>query len=274
MDIQSTNAYFPLSGFHRAKTSLSIHGKPELLFLGALGADYSTINVERWPLVKALDQFGALSDVSPLDRQCMTLHGGPANGTLHCTIPSYDLSRAKYSSRYVAFVSRDPIREARSGAQPFQHLSRVEQDLFNRYVLPPPCSHHTSPGSPTPYPCGSQVSIVYFAVNNMNSQRALPLIAIGSYLQTVSQDMNQGDFVTMEALTTRPNVYAASRQGMSFQTVQQALIQGKNPLTTHLVEDVNAEANIITALICHADGKLPSSVCGRPAIKSILTHVR
>jgi hypothetical protein len=33
-----------------------------------------------------------------------------------------------------------------------------------------------------------------------------------------------------------------------------------DPKGSAVVEHVNAEANVITALICHADGKRPSSV--------------
>jgi hypothetical protein len=40
------------------------------------------------------------------------------------------------------------------------------------------------------------------------------------------------------------------------------------------VEDVNAEANIITAFVCHADGHKPVSVCSRPVVKRILKYVK
>jgi hypothetical protein len=64
-------------------------------------------------------------------------------------------------------------------------------------------------------------------------------------------------------------------QSMTFAQVQSALISGKEPWSNStLVADVNAEANAITALICHADGKKPASVCSRPAIKVILKHVK
>jgi hypothetical protein len=51
-------------------------------------------------------------------------------------------------------------------------------------------------------------------------------------------------------------------------------LTGKDPAGTHGVEDVNAEASIITALICHADGERPSSVCKRPTIEAILKDVK
>jgi hypothetical protein len=51
-------------------------------------------------------------------------------------------------------------------------------------------------------------------------------------------------------------------------------LTGKDPAGTNVVEDVNAEANIITALICHADGERSSNVCKRPTVEAILKHVK
>src|SRR5579871_6664281 len=68
-DTQTTAAYFPLSGFHHVSTFLRQSGKPELLMLGAQGG-YARIDVERWPVVKALSQFGRLSGVQPVDSAC------------------------------------------------------------------------------------------------------------------------------------------------------------------------------------------------------------
>jgi hypothetical protein len=56
---------------------------------------------------------------------------------------------------------------------------------------------------------------------------------------------------------------------------QEAMIANKD-LTlppNHLVENVNAEADIMTTIICHADGMKPAKVCGRAVIKTILKHV-
>ena len=63
---------------------------------------------------------------------------------------------------------------------------------------------------------------------------------------------------------------------LSFAQVQQTLRTGKSvggaPDT--LVSDTNAETNIITALICHADGRKPAKVCNRAVIRSMLKHVK
>jgi hypothetical protein len=57
--------------------------------------------------------------------------------------------------------------------------------------------------------------------------------------------------------------------------VQGSLATGKpaNGIEQSLIPNINAEANVMTALICHADGSKPKSVCGRPVIKSLLRHV-
>ncbi|GAC1471827.1 MAG: hypothetical protein PVSMB7_23940 [Chloroflexota bacterium] len=60
-------------------------------------------------------------------------------------------------------------------------------------------------------------------------------------------------------------------QGKPFGTVQHALVNGatSNPL----VPAINAEANSITAFICHSDGMRPHAVCDRPAIRHIISHL-
>ncbi|HEX6510516.1 MAG TPA: hypothetical protein VF221_23040 [Chloroflexota bacterium] len=66
-----------------------------------------------------------------------------------------------------------------------------------------------------------------------------------------------------------------SLNGLSFSRVHEVLVQGQNPRNAPtLVEHVNAEANIIMALICHADGNKPANACNRPVIKAILKHVK
>ena len=59
-------------------------------------------------------------------------------------------------------------------------------------------------------------------------------------------------------------------QNKSFNTVQRALQRGS---PDPLVPAINAEANSITAFVCHADGMLPHSVCNRPVIRSIVSQL-
>ncbi len=243
MDIVSTEAYFPLSGFHRIPTFLHQGSKPELLFLGVEDSELS--DIERWPVVKALDQFGSFSQVTPAKRFC---------GNASCSIASFDLSHAEYRSRYIAFVSRDLV-DAANGL--YQRPSREELALFNRYARPPKA--------------GSYRDAVLAAANTY-AKSSLPLVTVGGYLQTETQIMNTGDFQALVQSTST----TGSAPDLPFAAVQQSLQESKPVDSAYpsLVRDVNAEANIITALICHANGKRPASVCGRSSIKSILKHVK
>lgn len=280
VDILSTASYFPLSGFHRVHLAeLRQGGKPELLFLGAQGAHYDAINAERWPLVKALDQFGRLTGVRAIQPVCTALHGGGLDGQEYCGVATFDLAHARYSSRYIAFVSKDLITEQVEGQSvvfhAFQKMTPLERRVFNRFARPQGrvmCGRMAH-GHYVTYPCTSYVDTVEATINT-NTGRGLPLIAIGDYVQTASQVLTPSDLARTIALTSPPGriVYASEELGLPFQTIQQALIHQKDPPTTRLVETVNSEANIITALICHADGKRPKSVCTRPVIKSILKY--
>lgn len=102
----------------------------------------------------------------------------------------------------------------------------------------------------------------------------LPLIAVGGYIQTVSQIVLNGDFESSTPIQPGNPASGATYQPLSFDAIYDALARGQNPPQTSLVQDVNAEANIITALICHADGKQPASVCGRPTVKEIVGYIK
>jgi hypothetical protein len=286
VDIQSTAAYFPLSGFHRVGTSLPARGKPELLFIGAQGPRFERINVERWPVVKALEQFGTLTGVKAVDRTCITLHRGNMNGQ-SCSIPTFYFSHVHYRSRYLTFTSKDLVRS--TGIAPgdfkdrlFQLLTLQENAVFARYARfkgQPYCSKTSASGHITLYHCSKPIDYILatiFPDTTSPPSRTLPLVAVGHYLQTVSQDVGPSDLTNLVPNTPPPGriVYSGVTEGLPFDTVRQALATGKDPQGSLLVEHVNAEANIITALICHADGKKPASACDRPVIKTILKSVR
>jgi hypothetical protein len=278
----STDPYFPLDNFHRIQTTLRRDGKPEVLFLGAQGLYYSQISAARWSLVKALDQFGSFARISPVDRACVTQHGGLDIAGLLCTIPTYNFSRVQYRSPYLVFVNRDLVRADVHGVPHlFQPLSPVERALFNRYARVqghPTCFRGQRAGHPIVTPCKTFLDFVEATLGNTNSARTLPLLAVGEYLQTNSQVVLAPDFTrTVPITVTSPSgqpIQATVEAGLPFATVQDYLIHDKDPSFSHLVEDVNAEANIITALICHADGKKPEKVCGRPVIRTMLKHVK
>jgi hypothetical protein len=282
MNIQSTAGYFPLSGFRRISMNLRRGGKPELLFIGAQGQFFNQINIERWPVVKALDQFGTLSAARPVDGQCQKVRSRSPEtaGMPICGYSTFDLTRARYSSRYISFISRDLAQVGRYGnLQRLQSLPPAEQALFDRYVRVrghPLCYRGQKAGKPYLTPCKSEEDFMLATAGYGAGLRVLPAVAVGGYLQTVSQMMISGDFEVPIPSPTAipPHVSLRWSKSLSFSQVQSALIHGKDPPSTNLVENVNAETNVITALICHADGKKPASVCGRPTIKAILRHVR
>lgn len=286
--VVSTASERPLGGFHRVSPYARRGGKPELIFLAAQ-AGSGPINIERWPLVKALAQFGRLTGINAVDKHCRPVTGGAAAGLESCTIPTYDLSQARYSSPYLAFDSKDLIRTVGSKDRAFQPMSPIEKVLFDRYVR-----SHTKPlclkldksgniirvGSQfVTYTCTSFADYVRVAIyNNNQTSRALPLIAVGDYLQTVSQIMITGDFSESIYLTPTPGSGFPPLYGdraTSFDADRKAMLTGQAPFPlSGLVRNVNSEANIITALICHATKGQPKSVCTWPTIKQILKSVR
>lgn len=257
----STNALspattFPLSGFHRRGKPLGSHSRPEVLWIGTyLQIGNSLLDsksaIERWPVIKALTQFGAFSQVGPTHVDCFASAAAP-HGVCH--LPSFDWTHARYRSSYLNFVHRD-VADAQDHS--LQRLPAAELKLYNRY------SRVRGPNKDDPYDAFSTV---------LSAQDPLPLVLIGRYLQTSSQIVLAGDFESALPMSN-PNstpIYT----GLPFDAVRAALVSGKDIGTFKLVQDVNAEANIITALICHADGSKPATVCRRPVIKGILKSVR
>jgi hypothetical protein len=91
-----------------------------------------------------------------------------------------------------------------------------------------------------------------------------PLVDVGGYLQTYV-----GQF-------TPADLESVSQQNVPFGTIQRSLQTGR---LTHgespsLLADANSEANLLTALICHADGSRPRSVCSRPTILSMTKVIK
>jgi len=286
--VVSTASERPLGGFHRVSTFVRLAGKPELIFLGAQ-VGRGTINIERWPLVKALSQFGRLTGINAVDNHCRPVASGAPAGQESCTIPTYDLSHARYSSPYLAFDSKDLVRTVGFRDRAFQPMSPVEKALFDRYVRPrtkPVClkvdkSGHiirTASGQLITYTCTGFANYVDVALSSSQTTRTLPLIAVGDYLQTISDIMITGDFVQTIPLTPTPGVKFPPLENdrtASFDADRNAMLTGQAPfLGSGLVRNVNSEANVITALICHATKNQPKSVCNRPTIKQILKSVK
>jgi len=255
----STISYFPLDRFHRIKQNLRAHGKPEVLYLGTTLMYDSRSAYIRWPMIKALSQFGTFAQVVPVKRTCL---GHDMRGNPNCEqLAAPDWSRARYSSRYIAFVHKDLVNDQ---AKLFQRMTPTERALFYRYARTAPRFKSDPDGI---------ISSVSFGFGQ--STHSLPLVLIGDYLQTLGQIVIDGDFDL--AYPPPPGTPTeATYKALTLQQVRDSLAAGKNPPqnAANLVGDVNAEANIMTALICHATKNQPTSVCTRPTIRLILKSVR
>jgi hypothetical protein len=244
-----------LGAFHRIRQDIHQGGKPELLFIGTMVDGDSA--AERWPVVKALDQFGTWSGLhSTATRSCVfqrtgTLTCAPLNSRLYTGYTTFDLERAVYRSRYLAFVHKDLID---GNLQMRQHLSSLELLLFNRYARRTGFPHwHDA------------VWRTAADASAFEPKHRFPLVTVGGYLETGANVAIVGDLTP-----------ATSNKPLPFGTIQASLQHGAaiDGAPPSLLTDFNAEANVITALICHADGKKPTSVCDRPVIKAILKSVK
>ena len=87
--------YFPLSGFHKVTFMPFKPTHPTLLVLASASESSLSSAIERWPLVKALGWFGILTNVKPT--------------TFSFEIATFDLSHARYRSRYLTLLYRDVL---------------------------------------------------------------------------------------------------------------------------------------------------------------------
>lgn len=89
--------------------------------------------------------------------------------------------------------------------------------------------------------------------NRLDPGGGIPLVAVGGYAQSGS------------------GYQPSEIDGMSFAAVQHAL---QTNSTAGFAGSINAEANVLTALICHADGNQPSRACGVSAVRQIERSIR
>ncbi len=244
---------FPLSGFHRVKGRLITTSRPTIFFIGTMARQDLRSALERWPLLKALDQFGTFSTVSPV----ASVYSSPMHEPSYAT---FDISQAQYRSRYITLDHRDLLN---ANLHLYQPMSVPERRLYEAYARAAPTGLRYDPDR------------IISTLDNYNvTQRTFPLIYIQGYAQTVSQVVISGDFDEPLVVTPTPHVGFEFAKPLSFDAVRSALVTGKDPFGTKLVEDVDTETNILTALICHATHVQPRSVCSRSAIKTILHHVK
>jgi hypothetical protein len=246
-----------LDGFARKGPVLKQAGKPEVLFIGTeVSGEGSATAVELWALVKALDQFGRFSGVGMAEtQQCQ----GTTTQTRQCFSANkfsrgyaiLNLDHARYSSRYLSFVHKDLIDH---DLHVDANLGSTETSLIQRYIR-----QYANPPAANWSDFAWQVSV------SPPENHGLPLVSIGGYLRVDSGVAISGDLIP-----TTSNI------PLPFSAVQDSLQSGKaaEGAPYSLVPDVNAEANVLTALICHADGKKPASICNRSVIRTVLKHMK
>jgi hypothetical protein len=105
----------PTNGFSKVSAPTYRDGRPVLLFIGAQFCPHCA--AERWAVVKALSQFGTFANLM-------------SSSSSEGDIPTFDLTRASYTSRFVSFDHKDVEDRA---YQPLQSLDATEQAAFNRY---------------------------------------------------------------------------------------------------------------------------------------------
>lgn len=248
--------FVPLGGFMHKGPKLRAYGLPQLLFIGTQEDARSA--TERWAVVKALDQFGILSGVT-------------TETTVICDYriyqddcvsprPTFNWAHARYRSRYLVFEHKDLLDR---NNKLFQKLTSVEMALFRRYAAASGISY--------------EKTVLDTAFNRrpvgVSTIRHFPLISIGGYVQTGNDLLVPGDFIND---TPSPTCRTAACYALSFGQVKRAMVHNSlTPGTTRsLTPDINTEANVITALICQADGGRPKLVCGRKAIRRLTRHAR
>jgi hypothetical protein len=261
VDVTSPVAAFPLSGFRRVGETLRSGKRVLLIWVGTDDEVQGSLvdaasAAERWPIVKALSQFGSFSHMAVLKQLCYQTE----EAMKQCHIGTYDWSRATYESKYVQFAHSDLLDV---DGRAFQRLKGTSLKLYKRY------SRVQGPSGEDPY--DATATVLSFATN----LRKLPLVAVGGYVQTVSQVVVQGDFeelVTGQAGAGTPPPQVES--GIAFDSIRSKIVSKQQSGDASTAMAVDAEANIITALICHADKTRPKTVCSTPFIRAILKHVK
>jgi len=107
--------------------ALTVDGKPEVLYIGGQYCPFCA--AERWALAAAVSRFGTLSGLR-------LIHSSPTD--VYPSTPTLSFEKARYSSKYLAFVPLEWFGEAADPSTPFGHAylqqpTAQQQALFARY---------------------------------------------------------------------------------------------------------------------------------------------
>lgn len=115
----------PLGGFRRVGPTRYAGPRAEFLWIGSEAGQDGWSADQRWPVIKALQQFGTFSGLRAAPQRCDLVLGQHS-----CRVPTFDWSHAVYRSRYVSFVHRELLD---SNSRDYQRLLPWEHKLFVRY---------------------------------------------------------------------------------------------------------------------------------------------
>lgn len=221
-----------LDGFRRIAPVPKSPRRVKLLVFETLWDFGSATN--RWPLVKALSQFGSWSGVqaggTTISMTPPTDYSG--RPIPYTPFPALDLARARYRSAYITFVRR--VRQVRPHSR-IRRLSPREDALYRRAMRVPQLQYGRYP---------------------------LPAVVVGSYAM---HGAIEDPFATVATSRSGGGV-------TTIQSAMQA--GDEAPKTGFWVRDLNAYVNVLTALICRQDGNRPARVCHRSAIRTLSKQLR
>jgi hypothetical protein len=123
-----TASAVPLKATSGHPPVLTLHGKPEVLYMGGEYCPFCA--AERWALAAALSRFGTFSGLH-------FIHSSPTDYAPNT--PTLSFLGSHYSSRYVSFVPVEWYGEKVDLSTPFEHVylqhpTAAEVALFGRYA--------------------------------------------------------------------------------------------------------------------------------------------
>jgi hypothetical protein len=201
----------------------------------------------RWPIVKALDQFGTWTELAPgaaLGVEYPPWTGANGQRLPGCpAMPTYDLTISHYSSKYVSLTHR-PLQATKNG--PHARLSAGDQAILKKILHMPT---YTMAGNPS----RSGLSGLF------NTVFDLPALAIGRYGVHGSG---------MTILCSQKSDKAAA-----FDEIRQRVLQPAEG-DSGMAYNMNVFINTLIAGICKQDGGRPAKTCGFQPVKYILTRLK